>query len=204
MRPGVDYLGRRVGYVVHRLTASQFRTEVLFERTAAPYGRALDAMLALIRKVMAPTLYFGLFGARIVSQNGDGTLELVPDDPRVPQMSSVPIHYGIPATAKVPPGTRCKLGFTDGDPAKPYATAFEASTATEVAIAGGTLPAARQGDMVLSGGPTTLVAIGAPVPPPGPAPLMTGVPYPIFFIGAGGPSPYLAGVISSGNPRIKE
>src|SRR5690606_23497298 len=94
-----------------------------------------------------------------------------------------------------------------GDPSKPYAEGWNAQTVGEMSLAGGTLPAARQGDMVLCGGPTTQIML-LPVfgPPTGtPAPLMSETPYFMFFGTPPVPPlmpPDVSGVVSGGRQQV--
>lgn len=69
----------------------------------------------------------------VISQNSDGTLELQPDDPRLPPYSKVPIRYGIPKVqAIVNQGSRVLLEFANGDRTLPIATVWEISNVSSL------------------------------------------------------------------------
>lgn len=183
-------------------------------------------ILALVRAETTRIDFLAYYPAVVKAQNSDLSLELEPDDKRIPAMSKVPIRFGIPAvTCKVNAGSRVLMGFAGGDPSKPVATTWEGSTIMEFKqvvngeiklesssvklTATGAQPVGRQGDMVMVGGPTVMIAFGTPLPPPGPpVPLVinTGVPVPFYFVdpvNGGIPSPFLFGQVTSGNPNVK-
>src|SRR5947199_8556008 len=79
--------------------------------------------------------YLASYPATAVTQNGDGTLEIQPDDSRLPSLSSVPIRYGVPGvSAQIANGGRVLLAFAGGDPAKPIATVWESSSVLSLAV----------------------------------------------------------------------
>jgi hypothetical protein len=138
--------------------------------------RAKAAFEALVRGVFPDVDFLARYPARVVSQNADGTLELIPDDVRIPGMSKVPIRYGVPGIkATVAPGARVLLGFAGGNRDAPEAELWESASvlkleltatavevtattvevsaqtvqidaAASVQLAGGVLPVARVGD----------------------------------------------------------
>lgn len=141
---------------------------------------------AFITRITAKYDYFAFYGCTVVSQNGDGTLELKPDSALVPGHSAVPIRYGIPGVkATVASGGRALLGWDGGDPSKPIALLYDQSTLTSLTItassavtinapsislggAGGQA-IARQGDAI------AVVLPFTPQPAPGPpVPLTVG------------------------------
>jgi hypothetical protein len=130
--------------------------------------RIKGGLEAFVRSLLHRVDYFALYPAKVVAQNADGTLELQPDDTRIPPHSQVPIRLGIPgATVKVVAGGRVLLGFAGGRPDAPIATLWEGTTVTEIAIAGttvklgaATLGVARTTDAV-SAGATMATWIGA-------------------------------------------
>ncbi|WP_394845192.1 hypothetical protein LZC95_50220 [Pendulispora brunnea] len=107
------------------------------------------ALLGVVRALFARIDYLALYSCRVVSQNADGSLELMPDDARVPGLSRVEIQYGVPGVkAKVKPGSRVMVGWQNGDPAKPYAALWEPEGLELLILADGSRPIARQGDAV--------------------------------------------------------
>jgi hypothetical protein len=114
--------------------------------------------------------YLARYPARVVSQDGSGKLELLPDDPRIPGIPGVPIRVGVPGLKlTVPPGARVLLAFEgNGDPSRPIAELWESGTpltvtfeaaqnitiTSPVALDLGEAPrmgVARQGDPVQAG-----------------------------------------------------
>lgn len=96
-----------------------------------------ESLAGFVRSVMSPVDYFALYGAKVIQQDSDLTLQLQPDDKRLPGMTKVPMRLGIPnATAKVQPGARGLVGFADGDPSKPFWGPWESAQLTELNIGG--------------------------------------------------------------------
>jgi hypothetical protein len=149
--------------VEHQIQPESVRTLIWFEGTNGNSGegdRLTRAVGAIVRHLTAHLDYFALYPSKLVSQNSDGTLELKPDDSRLPGLSKVPIRYGIPGvTVKVASGARVLVGFEGGDPGSPVATLWELGSVTEMTIDastdikvnGGTQAVARQGDSVHAG-----------------------------------------------------
>lgn len=181
LRPGVTFSGLRVEEVRHYLSPGGLRSEASAVSMAGHFRRLLGEAYQRID-------YSRKWPARVSKQNGDGTLQVVLDDAVIksPGIDRVPIRSGIPAKVKVPAGTRIQVGFSGGDPSRPYAEGWEGDAALEVAIAGGKLPAGRQGDMVAVTIPPGSFLIAAQAGVPNPAPVT------------------VYGVITSGNPAILE
>lgn len=138
--PGTTFLGRKVEEVVHRISDGAVRTELLFQVEAStgeaqPVGVARELARAAARA--APTLSVAVWPAQVVAQNGDGTLELIPDDARIPQLSRVPIRPFAPSVAvQVGPGSRCGVQFAGGDPQAPVVTWFELGALLSLELGG--------------------------------------------------------------------
>ena len=93
--------------------------------------------------------HLALYPAVVVQQRADGTLDLSPEDARVPSCQGVPIRLGIPGvTVTVPTGGRVLLGYANGDPSRPYASLWESGSVTRITINDGTAKVARVGDEV--------------------------------------------------------
>jgi hypothetical protein len=153
--PGEVFRERRVSAVTHRWNAQQLRTRVWFEDEsgAGDLDRLTSGLASFVRAQFPRLDHYAAYWARVVAQNADGTLELVPDDARIPGRSNVPIRYGVPGvTAKVAAGARVLLEFASGDPSKPFATVWESAVPTEIVVAGGTKGAARVDDTVNAAG----------------------------------------------------
>lgn len=153
--PGQTFLGRRVSYVEHLVAPDQLRHLVWFEdQVVGPLDRVKGPLAAWVRSVFARIDYLARYPARVVAQNAStGALELVPDDPRLPGMSAVPIRYGVPGLrATVAPGARVLVGFAGGDPSKPEAELWESASVTKLELDGTTI--------VLNGGSAKVARVG--------------------------------------------
>jgi hypothetical protein len=181
--PGTTYNGKRISRVEHTIEPSNVTTIAWFESDVAPsFGDVLRANLErFVRRVTQRIDYQAFYPCRVVSQNGDGTLELKPDlDRKLPGLSKVPIRYGIPGvTVKVNSGARVHVSYANGDPAKPFAAIWESEALKEVNVTAsvmahvtapviklneGTRPLARVGDSVVvatmpPGSPSTGVIV---------------------------------------------
>lgn len=130
------------------------------------FDRAIQALLGLVRGELGLD-YLALYPARVVSQHADGSVDLAPDDTRVPHHNAVPMDYGLPGTtATFVPGARVLLGWRGGDPGQPYAQSFApGSESTQINI-GGTDTAVARADLTntnLTNIATALSALGHPV-----------------------------------------
>lgn len=91
-------------------------------------------LAAIVRAVMGEALFLGQYPCRIVTQRDSGTLDVVPDDKRIPAMTEVPIRYGVPGVSVKVTGGRCLVSFENGDPRYPVATLWETATVREIRI----------------------------------------------------------------------
>ena len=76
--------------------------------------------------------YTQLYPAIVVSQNSDGTLQLLADSPTVRGTghNNVRIRHGLPGVSvEVSNGARVRLGFENGDPSQPYAALWDTDAA---------------------------------------------------------------------------
>lgn len=151
-----------------------------------------DAILDSLRRIVTAFVgtrldHLALYPAVVRQQRTDGTLDLHPEDARVPSCQGVPIRLGLPGvTVTVAVGARVLLGYENGNPARPVATLWESGTvtlleidATMVRVNGGSLKVARATDAVtahanmttwMGGVNTSLTSVGA-----------ASVPLPVLF-----------------------
>ena len=158
----------RVGCVEHRATADDVQTVVVAEREG---GTLLAALERLLGRLTRRVDYTALWPARVVAQRGDGTLDLVPDSPRVAPCQGVPYRTLRGLSVEVSAGARVLLGYEGGEPSRPYALAWEIGDATSVRVNGGTRSAARDGDSVsvtIPAGAVLVSSPGGPIPSPAP------------------------------------
>jgi hypothetical protein len=154
--PGTTLLGRQVEEVTHIVTATTVRTVATFAADLAdpnaepPTSSAANDLQLLIDGRLRPTRYHRAYPAKVVAQNADGTLELIPDSDLMPGLSGVPIRTFAPeVSVTVAPGSRCQVVFEEGDPQRPTAAGFEspAGALLKVAI---TAPDVRLGGDALA------------------------------------------------------
>lgn len=127
LMPGTTLGGRRVSYVEHRFGQPETRISAWFE-TADGDGsdRMTSAIRRLVKGAQAPIDYLGLYFADVVSQAGS-TIDVRPDDLRIPSMAGVPLFAGMPQwQVQLNEGGRVLIGWSGGNPSKPYALAFNA------------------------------------------------------------------------------
>jgi len=112
----------------------------------------------ILRRLVAqalpvPLQYLASHDATVVAQAADGTLDLRLDSADMPGLSGVPIWLGLPGICvEVAKGARVKVGFSEGDPAKPFAGLWETDTAMlRIVLGGGTKAVARVNDSTDSG-----------------------------------------------------
>lgn len=188
--PGVTFRGQTIRHVVHRVTSASLRSEACLE----PPSGLLDRFLAGIRSEIG---YSRAYPARVVRQNSDKSLQVVPDDQKLKSsgLDKVKIRPGVPGFIPVvKAGARGAVEFENGDPSKPCVGAWEydASKVTSVSYLGGTRAFARVGDQV-----QVFLGIGST----------------FYFAGTVGGSPatgtmtvtYVTpayGIISTGNPQL--
>lgn len=189
---GTTFEGGRVSYVEHDVPhVAGVTMRVWFEDAATSnLGRPYDAFAALVRAVPVTIDHRARYVATVIAQSTDRTtVDVVPDDARIPTMMAIPLWFGLPDTTaalQITPGVgagRVLLGWMGGDPTKPYAEAFDGTNLAGLTIAGGTEGVARTDDSIqatLSGlppAPAGLYALAAallatglftpnPTPPP--------------------------------------
>ena len=150
--PGETFLDRHVSRVEWELEPNRFRLIAWSDSAEASADDSGAAIERIVDHLTARVDFFAQYPCRMVAQNADGSLELRPDDVRLPAMSRVPIRYGIPdVVATVSPGARVLLGFEGGNPAHPVATLWESGSILSLVLAGGTKGAARVDDSVACG-----------------------------------------------------
>lgn len=167
--PGValDGVGRVIA-VDHWIDAYAVRTWAWTEGgydSAAQFRRMVRAALGLDLDAPLQLDRLALYRAEVKARAANGsTVDLQPTNPLIPPIQNVPVRVSIPsATFKIGVGSVCRLGWDDGDPAKPYAVpAFDlGGTLDEMTIAGGTKGVARDGDAVELGQCYVTVGAGA-------------------------------------------
>lgn len=123
--------------------------------------RLKDSLLALAGPLTRRIDYSAKHAATVVKQNDDGSLELAFADPGLKPLSNVAISYGVPGiTVKLKSGGAVVAGFTNADPALPYALVFDQASVESISLLGGTKPVARMGDGARAALPPTATYTG--------------------------------------------
>jgi hypothetical protein len=120
--------------------------------------RVKRAFRAWVLRLASRVDLAALHAAKVAAQRDDGSLDVEPDDPRLPPMTGVPLRQSVPGCdVRVAAGARVLVGFEvaagEGsprpDPSKPFAALWNAHDVLSVSIgAAGGRPVARQADPV--------------------------------------------------------
>ncbi len=109
--------------------------------------RLKRSLRAVVRWLLRRVDLTALYPATVVQQYGDGSLDLLASVPGRPNLTRVPIQYGVPGFAMtVKNGGEVLVGFTGADRKLPYVLVYDQATVESVSILGGTKPVARLGD----------------------------------------------------------
>jgi hypothetical protein len=184
--PGQRY-EREVGGIViaGRIGAATYTTgpegpgaRLYFVDDRAPQSEnAAEPLRAFVRETMRGVELLGTFTGKVALQRTNGTLDVYPDDQRLPPMTSVRLRVPVPgAKLRVLSGSRCHIVFEGGDVRQPVATLYEPGGATRAVVRVGdqidcgTLTITSVAMGVLSGtyvdpfGATTPFSAGTPIP----------------------------------------
>lgn len=86
---------------------------------------AAEALRHFVRETMRGVEWYPSFSARVAVQRSDGTLDVYPDDRRLPPLTTVRLRLPVPgAKLTVPPGSQVTILFENGDPRQPVAVAY--------------------------------------------------------------------------------
>lgn len=120
--PGIVIDGQRIKAVVHHISSNKVTTHTHYGdvQQSEKVRNCRNTKIAYARH----------YPATVISQRGDGTLELKPEHPAIAGtgLDKIPLWVGVPGlTVELAAGTRVLVGFHEGRPSKPYAHLFEAS-----------------------------------------------------------------------------
>lgn len=224
-QPGQRYLKEVGGVEIHgRIASVLYSTSddgpaghLYFVDDRAPdVDNSAEPLRQFVRETMRGVELHATFTGRVAVQRLDGTLDVYPDDKRLPPFSTVRLRVPVPgAKLTVPPGTRCIIHFEDGDVRRPIAVAYDPGEATAAA--------ALVGDRINAGTWTTTVVSDGGSPPSGtitflyvnadgaaaslPAPLVItfalGLIVNVTPVGASVASQATAKIVGPGSPHLK-
>lgn len=99
------------------------------------YDRSRVALVKFVRSCLPELVHLGFYPAKVVSQNADDTLELLPLDTTVPGLSSVKLYQPTPGARQlVLPGAQVLVFYEGGNPEKPRAILWDSGSATKIAF----------------------------------------------------------------------
>lgn len=117
----------------------------------AALDRVAGALLGLARGADPSAFYRGIYRAKVVKQHANRKrVDVEPEDELLPDMSNIPLKVGVPGLdPALVPGHMVLVGWENGRPDRPYATAWDAGVGVS-----GTTPAALafMGDLIELGG----------------------------------------------------
>jgi hypothetical protein len=199
-------------YELH-IDASSTRVVAWCGGTEFEPGRLVGLLSAIARRATDDQL-LGKYRYRVVAMRDDGRVDLqaVRTGAGLPDLQPVSVWPGVAgAAAELAAGTEVLVEFIEGDPTMPIVTHFAGVAGpgfvpVSLAFCGSEQRAARQGDLVQSGGAGCTVVLTPVVPVPG-VPVTPGVPYLISFSSnpadVGTLAKPLFGAISNGSPWVK-
>ncbi len=125
-RPGTTFDGHKVAAVRTIWSGAGVRQEIALVADKPEQARSTGELFAQAVKKSTENLetYSQFYRAKVISQGADGTIDLMPDDPRVrgAGLSRVEMVHGIPGlTVKVVPGSFVRLYYENGSPDAPRA-----------------------------------------------------------------------------------
>lgn len=146
MVPGIVVRGQRVEEVLHTLGESSrtLRTKL--------YSVGVESLMSqALEPVRHEAQYAKRYRCKVVSQGADGRVDVLVDDERMKGrgVANCAVRVGLPgSTVNIPPGSRCLVGWDDGDPSLPYVDGWESATKfTLIEVGREGRPVARVGDI---------------------------------------------------------
>lgn len=136
----------------------------------------MDDLRAFVLALVEPLVrYARPYGATVVEQHADDTVDLRPDSTKLDRPTRVPLRLPVGLRARVRPGTRVLLAYEGGRRTGAYAElvgldgllelTIKADTKVTIdapAIDFGSLPVVREGDTVTVGSTGGVIKITAP------------------------------------------
>jgi hypothetical protein len=171
-----------------------------------------DTLTAIVERIMDRKL-LGKYRYRVVNMTADRVnLQAVSNVDGLPDLANISMWPGVAgAHAVLAPGAEVLIEFIAGNREDPVVVGFVGKggpghSPVSLAFCESAQAAARQGDLVQSGGPGTIVVFDTPPGGNPPLPMTTNTPYLVSF-GLIPPTAVLAsplfGAISTGSPKVK-
>jgi hypothetical protein len=122
---------RKMACCRYQMDPTYSRVTVWF---AEESGLSLDdplhaGLVAFIKQTMRFVDYHKTYSGKVLVQRANGTLDVVPEDNRLPPLTSVPLRTNIPGSkfsnTAVAAGTQVKITFENGDPTDYAAWMYE-------------------------------------------------------------------------------
>lgn len=135
--PGVFYsreiagatVAGRVGAVVYAIDSDGPEARLYFIDDRIAADNQFEPLRAFVRETMRGVELLGTYIGRVEAQRSDGTLDVSPDDKRLPPMTGVRVRVPVPgAKLTVPAGSRCQLVFEGADVRQRVATLYTPGT----------------------------------------------------------------------------
>lgn len=138
---GIAIAGR-VGTAVYTTGPDGPGARLYFVDERAPQSdNAAEPLRAFVRETMRGVELLAVYTGQVALQRPNGTLDVYPDDKRLPPLTSVRVRVPVPgAKLRVTAGARCQVVFEGGDVRQPVATLYEPGAADK--------PVGRVGDEV--------------------------------------------------------
>lgn len=138
-RPGISVGEHKAASVTTSWDGGGVRQIISLARDDGTPSGDGPALVAAIKSLTDSAInYSQWYPSKVIVQQSDGSLDLLPDDPRVrgQGLTNVPLKTGIPGlSVKVLPGTYVRLFFENGSPSEPAAAlADHASGVLEVQL----------------------------------------------------------------------
>lgn len=100
--------------------------------------RLKQALERLVQQATRRLDYLAAYPASVLIDHGDMTVDVQPDDTRLPAMTGIPLRVNLPgAVVKVKKGARLLVQFEGGQPSKPIATLYQGGTLERLLISTG-------------------------------------------------------------------
>lgn len=131
--PGLTWNDQHIATVIYRLDDRSLRAEATFGESR---GGMEELLGTFVQRETEHLEYHGVYLAKAVGQNGDGTIELQPYDARWKGMSKVRVRRGIPGLSdfQITPGIDVTVAFENGQPSAPIVVGFSGDSALKIII----------------------------------------------------------------------